>query len=369
MSVQNKSVDVVFVGAGPVGLWTALQTKIRNPSLNIVVLEKYSEYQRIHSLFIDATSLQTDCHSEDLNRVIHLFQTEKKLSTATIEKELSLLAEKVGIVFERNVNIQDPDRDLFRFPNAKVIVGADGAHSIMREKVVGKSAGDCFSYQSHHQYIADLTYSEKAPPLGLLAKIVTQLMVGDPIQEIHNKEKNETILRAVISQEEYDLLQGATRKNPESLQSDHVKPHLREKYLRFLECKYGEGVAQHVDLSQATITTTRLDAYVSGQFVKKEKERVWCLVGDAAFGVPYFRSLNNGLVSGTELSKVVANFSSKDDFEHYTSFVQTLAAKEAAIAILKSSAVDYFRTSILMGHKLLKVPPFLAPLLVTGSTT
>lgn len=38
--------DINFVGAGPVGLFTAIQAKLYNPDLNILMLEKYTEYQR-----------------------------------------------------------------------------------------------------------------------------------------------------------------------------------------------------------------------------------------------------------------------------------------------------------------------------------
>jgi len=40
----------------------------------------------------------------------------------------------------------------------------------------------------------------------------------------------------------------------------------------------------------------------------REKGLVHVLVGDAAFGVPYFRSLNNGLVCGSELALKIASF-------------------------------------------------------------
>lgn len=49
--------DVVFVGAGPVGLWTAVQIKILCPWASILMLEKYAEYQRKHVLLLDKASL------------------------------------------------------------------------------------------------------------------------------------------------------------------------------------------------------------------------------------------------------------------------------------------------------------------------
>jgi hypothetical protein len=37
----NLDVDVVFVGAGPVGLWTAILLKLLNSKVNILMYEKY----------------------------------------------------------------------------------------------------------------------------------------------------------------------------------------------------------------------------------------------------------------------------------------------------------------------------------------
>jgi hypothetical protein len=47
--------NIVIIGAGPVGLWTALQIKKRMPAANID--ERHSTYQRSHVLRLDYWSL------------------------------------------------------------------------------------------------------------------------------------------------------------------------------------------------------------------------------------------------------------------------------------------------------------------------
>ena len=45
--------DVVFVGAGPVGIWTAIQIQQRCPEADIVMYERHEKYQRNHVLRLD----------------------------------------------------------------------------------------------------------------------------------------------------------------------------------------------------------------------------------------------------------------------------------------------------------------------------
>ena len=53
---KQQSPDVVFVGGGPVGLWTAIQTKLLT-NKNILIIEKYLEYKRADiRLNIDSSS-------------------------------------------------------------------------------------------------------------------------------------------------------------------------------------------------------------------------------------------------------------------------------------------------------------------------
>ena len=56
---EDEFVDVVIVGAGPVGLFLAVQLQIRCPMISIVMLEKHAVYQRSHVLRVDKRSLAT----------------------------------------------------------------------------------------------------------------------------------------------------------------------------------------------------------------------------------------------------------------------------------------------------------------------
>ena len=95
----------------------------------------------------------------------------------------------------------------------------------------------------------------------------------------------------------------------------------------------------------------------------------FALVGDAAFGVPYFRSLNNGLVCGSELAAALSEHGSASGnawrcageggsaggsppLEAYARFVERLATQEVAAARLRAKALAIASLSASTAHKL-----------------
>ena len=51
------SAEVIIVGAGPVGLWTASQIKKRNPALSVLLYESKREYICSHVLKLEHFSM------------------------------------------------------------------------------------------------------------------------------------------------------------------------------------------------------------------------------------------------------------------------------------------------------------------------
>ena len=57
----KENPDFVIVGAGPVGLWTAIQLKKRASDSRVIIFERYSDYQRSHVIRLDKLSLLLYC--------------------------------------------------------------------------------------------------------------------------------------------------------------------------------------------------------------------------------------------------------------------------------------------------------------------
>ncbi len=88
--------SVVFVGAGPVGLWTAVQTKLLRPELDIAILEKNAVYSRSHVLKLNAKSLAGYPQDRRLQAIVQKFKQTPHIKTSDIEDELLALTGRIA---------------------------------------------------------------------------------------------------------------------------------------------------------------------------------------------------------------------------------------------------------------------------------
>jgi len=97
----------------------------------------------------------------------------------------------------------------------------------------------------------------------------------------------------------------ATFKQPYYLHThQHLIPKdVLETIIIWFNVKNEYAYGKRIENSEK-ITCITLSVYQSINFVHydEKKEKYICLVGDAAFGVPFFRSLNNGIICSRKLS-------------------------------------------------------------------
>ncbi len=122
--------DVLFIGAGPVGLWTAVQLKIRAPHLNVVMLEKYAVFQRKHVVLLNARSLWFMPSDKRLKQFAK--NLPHAIRTNDLEDRLSKLAQEIGIqvIIEAVTDVAI----VVEKYKPLCVVGSDGSHSIVRKK-------------------------------------------------------------------------------------------------------------------------------------------------------------------------------------------------------------------------------------------
>ncbi len=334
--------DVLIVGAGPVGLWTAVQIKLRNRNLTVQIWEKHAEYQRKHLLQLNPSSLKGA--PKEMDEIVREFSRSRSLGTNVIEERLAKLASDLGIVIQKNKPVTEP-RDL----QARVVVGADGAHSIVRREIFGGQ----MALEQDLRYIVEVKYEVKGQgkALNLVKAAYPTLKLMKAIaQEYVGKEKDgktQITLRLFIDKQKYEELrkEGADFQNPFNLESEGVRhTELSRNIWTWLNVKEQHGEFR-IPQSEK-ITVTRLGVYASKEVACQCKDKVCFLVGDAAFGVPFFRSLNNGLLCGTQLSKRIVEVLNPErgplksiimsPLSRYSLYVKTLQKTEVLWARVKN---------------------------------
>lgn len=350
--------DVVFVGGGPVGLWTAAQTKLLNKDLKIVVLEKHEEYQRKHILNISTSSLKGIPDHAGFKELAKEIKANNNIRTNDLEARLKKIAQDLGIEI-RKEHVQEPEKLKESFPNTKLFIGADGSHSRVRETIFDGE----LSIEENLQYIAEVKYEvhgQGRKMHGLKQKYPTQKLMKSVTTEHIGTESNgitPITLRLFINKETYEKMAPASFKNPYHFATHQEVIHkkLKENIMIWLNAKEQVLEEQRVKGSEK-ITVTRLSIYASKTFVKQVDNATWCLVGDAAFGVPFFRSLNNGLLSGTKLAKAISkSFAVKQAFSElnqgghvckplaqYASYVKRLSGHETFVARIKNLFIRFY---------------------------
>ncbi len=132
LPVFNRSrFRVCVVGAGPVGLWTALLFRLTLPFAEVTVFEKRNEYNRSHALRISDWAFEGLPISDSpvLARLHKQFVPRTK--TQTVEARLKEEALLAGVVVVMGKLVDEPPP-----PNKfDLIVGCDGKSSAMRRYV------------------------------------------------------------------------------------------------------------------------------------------------------------------------------------------------------------------------------------------
>lgn len=317
--------ETVIVGAGPVGLWTAIQLKKRNPENSITIYERYEKYQRSHVLRLDHWSMmlygktkRDDVETQFINEVTgksrqHMkmeFTKSLYIKTNDFEQALKNYCKNLGInIITQKINSTQEVEELH--PNCSHFIASDGAHSLLRNDLLGHDSVDTKPLQ----YVVELKFH--VPHKTKKSKNIKELL-GLNIEnkfmnfEYVGKFKNgETPLtsRFFLSSSLYEKLPEASFKEPLSFKVLDSIPELHEfrdnllQYINYRKKEYSDKI----DLDNVKISKLVLSVYSAKKFavLNKEENKCWFLTGDAAMGVPYFRALNSGMMLSSRLSQIL----------------------------------------------------------------
>lgn len=334
--------DIVVVGAGPIGLFTAIEMKLHNPALQIKIVERNKQYSRHHILKLEEASLQNSltCQTYEAVQKLHGF-----VPTSEIESTFLEIAQNLGIEIETGVKIQNPRELLKQYPTAHTVIGADGAHSTVRRHLFD----DKKIVDTNLQYIVEIKYKAQGP-----TSCLSNLVYGPALGQINHfisenvgKEKNgETpvSLFIFVDKETYTEIRQVpngrlTDLKPNSKRMKDLLNTLRP-WLSLRKTAVGEAMVKNSE----KINGVALSVYQSECFAKEIDEKRVYLVGDAAAAVPYFRALNAGLISATLTAKTIALADAdKPDLDALNMQLATHANNEIARAHKENKKVNFGR--------------------------
>lgn len=315
--------DVVIVGAGPVGLWTAFQLLLRRPTWTVVLYERDEVYKRSHVLRLDHWSMllygrhKRSAHADARRKLYEAIAGKSLPGIAlapagsifirTNELEAALrtqvLAMGARIAYQR---IESPAEAEARHPECSRFIAADGARSPMRRALLG----DEDTREVPLRRVVEVKYETRGPGqrLGVFSE---QLSVNRKLQhmafEYVGRPKDgvaPVTLRFFVNSELYEALGDASFKAPLSLDEARVPDALKRDIHSYMAQRAGAG-AEAVCRASATLTKLTLSAYAAREFTVRTPAGCWFLVGDAAMGVPYFRALNSGFILGSRLAQIL----------------------------------------------------------------
>ncbi len=403
---MNTYYDVVVVGAGPVGFATACSIKALNPEANICVIDKREDPTRNHGLNIrsDAvrkiqevlydTQLFTSADKGFRDHLVEVFDgwSGKFIRTTKIEADLAEKAKQMGIdvfrgkdyevtesnfnsLFDYNENAQltDTTRRLQEiFKNALIVVGADGAHSTVRNVVMQNKLVD----QEVLRHLVELKYQTEgvAKPRSAFAASSAAVKHGRLEFESMNKASssnikpvtlhvfvNETTYNAVRQEDKNGNLKGVFGNSwtlaelKEKSRSDETIRSLYRQLKSHVNQKRSAGFGCY----QEKISTLIMNIYRSERCVKEYKGKYVLLVGDAESGIVLEGGFNKGLKGAAVCAKAVGLFTKytksvcthiPDELSEFEDQIQQIFAAERNWAKIKNNVLEKVETTVGGSH-------------------
>lgn len=349
MEAGSKNQKTIIIGAGPVGLLTAIQTKVLRPELEVSLVERNEKYERNNRLNLKKRSFaKIPTNDEEFTAIVKSFFGKKNsvsIQTSRIEEELREKAEQLGIKLEhRKV---DPTK--IENLEAAVVVCADGAHSGCRQYLAEDKA------ELPLQHIVQMSYEVegKSKKFSNYRKYPAMKAIGYLVEESvkYDETTGKTAInvRFFVNEADYNVLKGDDKNNPinfktplESIESDLLTVQLKNALHLWLNYRQERGESSAESIK---ITPIGLSIYQSPKFsFDLENGRKAALVGDAASGVPFFRNLNKGVKESSLLAKTIAKSVDYPErknyyFKRYDRKMRRIAREETRAALSKNVGI------------------------------
>jgi 2-polyprenyl-6-methoxyphenol hydroxylase-like FAD-dependent oxidoreductase len=344
------SKKIIIIGGGPIGLIHAFAFKKLNPELDVIVFEKYKEYQRKHTLALSPSVLTELFEVTQTTEVPDFKSLLKKLNkngnirTIDLQTTFTNYANELGVkIIYREMKPDDiKEQILEQFPDASLIIGADGTHSII-SKMFFSERKDTDTNQINYplDFMLQLRIEIKGKSDGinlhteraaLILRMGRQGLIANEIIGRYDEKSDSTpvSLQIFISEEQHSKLKEYTAKLPFKPYSDDKKANIPKKidgfiqeYIKLSIDKCSENNLE-VDKSSISISVNETPASQAKDIVTLFEEKTPILLaGDARLSASYQLGLGAGVKSTTEFFKRMKS-SITSDFNDKKLLLKTL---------------------------------------------
>lgn len=407
--------DVVIVGGGPIGIAEACLLKCFNPKLNICVLEGRAQTTRDYGLRVGSDAIKElrrtakkaqGIEREILKKMDALFSKWSRNSFVRINEiqaQLAGEAEKAHVTIFKGEGYrltQEKMHALFtegsdstclspellalkeQLSHVKVIVGADGAHSTVRQCVMG-SDKDNLTDVKKYSYVLEVKHEVAAPTTLKNARLKTKMAASDAgeiLFENVGKPNGTDGLRPVtdllfVDKEVHRAFQEKNHRNEVTKGSPGKAWSLNElkakargnatvaSFLSKIERMMDRtrkiwGHDESVQSKEPKITTFPLKVYRSKKLLATFKDKKVVLIGDASSGLVLQRGLNKGFVEAIRSAQAI----SKDLREQNESFTALANYQKMAASLYKKETRAIRRKFTILNLLKLPLRKIIAPL-------
>lgn len=385
---MQPTTNITILGAGPIGITCACTLKAAYPGLNITVLDKRQVAKRTHGLSIQADSVakitailnaSNDAHTKDLTAVLQGWSGQF-IRTNDIEKKLADCAQKMGITVLRGSNYEVAKGDLGAILDkntaetctekqkqlkpileaARVIIAADGAHSIARDELgIQLTDSETLKYMVELKYQTDGTMQPQKHLQGAFQSSKTGHITVETVNRNATSDKKPATYLIFVDKATYKSLRvpdgdrgykgvyGNTwnLKELQELSANNSRVQsVHNTITRYLQ----EASKRYGSCTEEQIATLKLKIYRNTESAKLYHGKPVLFVGDANSGLVLQRGFNKGLHEVALAVEAIGKFlrSPPDEptlhegFVEYTLATQALFNKERSAIHLKDKVIQ-----------------------------
>ncbi|WP_230849157.1 hypothetical protein [Legionella saoudiensis] len=321
--------DIIFIGAGPIGLLGAIQLKLQCPEINIIMFEKYEDPVRKHAMYVQQKSFSGMNRSKGFGEVLDAIPS--KVIISDLEIILREFAQKIGIDIKYQ-EVNDFKTLKNQYPNTHYFVGSGGLRGIIHPQVFlnKNQINEVLRYAVEVKYKAVgevRTLNQLTELPGVLAN--TDHVVSEYVGHLKD-DLTPVSLRIFISEDDYKLMKGATFKSPYTLKDqDKIPADLYKTITLYLKAR--EHLAQEqIEENSLKISSITMSIYASKSFCTQVGEDIIFQLGEEAFACPFYRSFNDNACCVPYFTKAMSALFKE----------QNIKAEISSSSIFKSSMED-----------------------------